>query len=254
VAKVRIPAAMRVATGGKATLTVQASTVLHLLQLLELQHPALAGYLLDSKGGLHSHICVFVDDEDCRGLRGPHTEVSERSQVTILVPIAGGNTRSPLSDIEIRRYGRQLLLPWMSGAAQTAFSHATAVIALPDGGSIAAQWCAMYLAAAGVGQITLIAAGEGLVCQLDIAGSPLLPPTHHGMPLASAICAALSMRFAQCRIHAAPTTTAHNDFICDFQHAEFQPAIVMTPYNRSLWQAGTAAALWLKRVAAKAAL
>ena len=88
-ATIRIPTPLRNATGGAATLEVEASTVGEALASLEQAHPGVAERLLDDSGKLRRFVNVFVDDEDVRFAQGLDTPVQSGSTVSIIPAVAG---------------------------------------------------------------------------------------------------------------------------------------------------------------------
>jgi adenylyltransferase/sulfurtransferase len=103
-----------------------------------------------------------------------------------------------LSDAELDRYARQLLLPGM-GVVTQEFLRA-ARIQVVGGGAVAGP-AMLYLAAAGVGTLLLDDAGE--VAPEDAAGW-LYPPDRAGQPRVTAAIESLkaATRFVRARIHA----------------------------------------------------
>jgi sulfur-carrier protein len=77
---------LRNLTGGSPEHELEGSTVLELLQALELSHPEVRGWILDERGLIRRHINVFVDGE--RG--GETTAVRSEDRVEVLPAITGG--------------------------------------------------------------------------------------------------------------------------------------------------------------------
>jgi adenylyltransferase/sulfurtransferase len=104
----------------------------------------------------------------------------------------------PLSDAELARFSRQLLLPGMSGLAQERLRAAR--VRVVGGGPIAGP-ALLYLAAAGVGTLYLDDAAD--VAPEDAAGW-LYPPGRAGEARVTAALEALkaASAFARARIHA----------------------------------------------------
>lgn len=74
--------------GGGSEHSVDGETVVTLLQALEREHPALAGWVLDERGLLRRHINVFVNGELGKG----ETRVAPGARVEVLPAISGGAT------------------------------------------------------------------------------------------------------------------------------------------------------------------
>jgi sulfur-carrier protein len=89
-ATIRIPTPLRTATGGAATVDVDAGTVGEALASLEQAHPGVSERLLDDNGQLRRFVNVFVDDEDVRFAQGLDTPVADGSTVSIIPAVAGG--------------------------------------------------------------------------------------------------------------------------------------------------------------------
>ena len=89
-ATIRIPTPLRTATGGAATVEVDAATVGEAIASLEQAHPGVAERLLDDSGQLRRFVNVFVDDEDVRFQQGLQTPVAAGSTVSIIPAVAGG--------------------------------------------------------------------------------------------------------------------------------------------------------------------
>ena len=89
-ATIRIPTPLRTATGGAATVDVEATTVGEALSALESAHPGVAERLLDDNGKLRRFVNVFVDDEDVRFAQGLETPVAQGATVSTIPAVAGG--------------------------------------------------------------------------------------------------------------------------------------------------------------------
>ena len=77
---------IRKLAGGRAEHELDGSTVIELLQALELDHPDLRGWILDERGLIRRHINVFVNGE--RG--GEATVVRSQDRVEVVPAITGG--------------------------------------------------------------------------------------------------------------------------------------------------------------------
>ena len=89
-ATVIIPTPLRKFTNNTARLTVQATTVSDMIQILITQFPDLRKHLLDANGTVPSFINIFVNDDDIRNLQREQTVVMEGATVSIVPAIAGG--------------------------------------------------------------------------------------------------------------------------------------------------------------------
>ena len=87
---VRVPAQLRMLTGGAAEVPLEGSTVGEVLKALEATHTGFADRLFDDAGGLRRFVNVFLDDEDVRFLSGLGTPVAEGQTLSIIPAVAGG--------------------------------------------------------------------------------------------------------------------------------------------------------------------
>ena len=180
--KIHIPTPLRVYTGKQDTVVVTAATVGEALSQLTNQHPDLKKHLYTDDGKLRSFVNVYLNDEDVRYLPEKDTTVvTEADALTIIPSIAGGTSRPggrvrartlrtegklmatileelpatlpDLSNEEIARYSRHLLLPEVGMEGQKKLK-AAKVLCVGTGGL--GSPLALYLAAAGVGTIGLV--------------------------------------------------------------------------------------------------
>jgi adenylyltransferase/sulfurtransferase len=101
---------------------------------------------------------VYVNDEDIRYLDKTDTKLAGAEIISIVPSIAGGATaveeQAPaLTNDEISRFSRHLILPEVGIAGQTKLKHAK--VAMIGAGGLGAP-LGLYLAAAGVGRIGLV--------------------------------------------------------------------------------------------------
>ncbi len=89
-ATVFVPTPLRRLTGGQSKVSVQADSVREVIEHLEAAHPGVKDRLLDDDGEIKRFINVFVDGEEIRGLQGENTPVNERSEISIIPAMAGG--------------------------------------------------------------------------------------------------------------------------------------------------------------------
>jgi sulfur-carrier protein len=89
-ATIRIPTPLRTATGGEATVEVEAATVGEALDNLEAAHPGIGERLRGEDGEIRRFVNVFVDDEDVRFAQGLDTPVRDGATVSIIPAVAGG--------------------------------------------------------------------------------------------------------------------------------------------------------------------
>ena len=161
-AKILIPTALRQFTGGSDAVEVTAGTVGEALKQLTAQHPNIANNLFNAQGKLRSFVNVYVNDEDIRYLDKDGTTLEGDETISIVPSIAGGATAvaepvaatgAALSNEEIARYSRHLILPEVGMQGQLKLKQAK--VALIGAGGLGAP-LGLYLAAAGVGRIGMV--------------------------------------------------------------------------------------------------
>ncbi|MQA73993.1 MAG: MoaD family protein [Solirubrobacterales bacterium] len=86
---VKIPAQLRVATGGEEELEVDGATVGEALDAVFAAHGELRDRITED-GTLRRFVNVYVSGEDIRFRDGLDTELSDGDEVTILPAVAGG--------------------------------------------------------------------------------------------------------------------------------------------------------------------
>ncbi|MGD9562676.1 MAG: molybdopterin-synthase adenylyltransferase MoeB [Pyrinomonadaceae bacterium] len=182
-----IPTPLRQFAGGNSEIEVQAATAGDALLELTTEHAELRKHLFNEQDKLRNFINVYVGDEDIRHLDGPATAVKDGETIMIVPSIAGGSTgtrtlmsatpvppakelsfiptadepssvadksvRAPLSNEEIARYSRHLILPEVGIEGQKKLK-AARVLTIGTGGL--GSPLGLYLAAAGVGTIGIV--------------------------------------------------------------------------------------------------
>ncbi len=155
---IRIPTPLRPYVGGSRQVDGDPGTVDSVLAALVLQYPDLRHHLFNEQGKLRSFVNVYVGDEDVRYLKGTETAVADGATLSIVPSVAGGSARNgaaevTLSNAEIRRYSRHLIMPEVGMSGQKRLKNGSVLLVGAGGlGSPAA----MYLAAAGVGRIGIM--------------------------------------------------------------------------------------------------
>ncbi|HKM76771.1 MAG TPA: ubiquitin-like small modifier protein 1 [Candidatus Bathyarchaeia archaeon] len=158
--KLKIPTALRHFVGNQESVQVQAATVGEAIKHLLDSYPALKHHIMADNGDLRNFVNVYVNDQDIRNLKNVGTPVKDGDTVTIVPAIAGGNSKLQLSNRtteltqeEMRRYGRHLIMPEVGLEGQKKLK-AGKVLVIGTGGL--GSPLSLYLAAAGVGRLGLV--------------------------------------------------------------------------------------------------
>jgi adenylyltransferase/sulfurtransferase len=154
-ARILLPTPLRPYADGAASIDVGGGTVSDALAELVARHPQLRRHLYDDAGRVRSFVNLYKNDEDVRYLEKDETALAEGDSLSIVPSIAGGAPDDPaaLSNEEIRRYSRHLIMPEVGVEGQKKLK-AARVLAIGAGGL--GSPLAVYLAAAGVGTIGLV--------------------------------------------------------------------------------------------------
>ena len=161
---IRIPTPLRQYVEDRESLAVEGETVQELLDGLVDRYGPLKRYLLEEDGRLRNFVNVYVNDQDIRYLDEGSTAVGEGDTVLIVPSVAGGAfpnvtlgpqppVRRGLSQEEIKRYSRHLILPEVGLEGQEKLRGSSALIV--GVGGLGAP-LGMYLTAAGVGRLGLV--------------------------------------------------------------------------------------------------
>ncbi len=159
--KVTIPTALRRFADNQASVEVQGKTISEVLNNLTRQHAQLRQHLYSDDGKLRNFVRVYVNDEDIRA-KGDNAPINENDEISIVPSIAGGNLakvdpvvkdRAKLTNEEIKRYSRHLILPEVGVEGQERLK-AAKVLLIGSGGL--GSPLALYLTAAGVGNIGMV--------------------------------------------------------------------------------------------------
>ena len=151
----QLPMALREYTAGADRIEVDAPDVGAALSHLSAQHPLLRRHLFTDSGDLRGFVRVYVNQDDIDDLDGHRTPLSTGDVILIVPSIAGGEAAPApaFSSDELSRYARHFSLPDVGRDGQQRLRSAS--VAVVGAGGLGSP-IAMYLAAAGIGRITLI--------------------------------------------------------------------------------------------------
>jgi len=178
--KILLPTPLRMYADRQSTVEVAAATAGEALAQLVARHADLKRHLFDDHGKLRRYVNVYRNDEDIRHLQGESTVLAAADTLTIVPSIAGGaddprgagappaaappkrtppawqtgeDGLPPLSQEELLRYSRHLILPEVGLEGQRKIK-AASVLMVGAGGL--GSPLGLYLAAAGVGRIGIV--------------------------------------------------------------------------------------------------
>ncbi|MEO5619059.1 MAG: molybdopterin-synthase adenylyltransferase MoeB [Candidatus Eisenbacteria bacterium] len=182
--KIQLPTPLRIYADQQSAVEVAAATAGEALRALVSRHESLRRHLYDDAGQLRRYVNVYKNDEDIRHLQQDETPLGANDTLTIIPSIAGGAEGSPvkpaapaspasprpaaakppawatgedglppLSQDELLRYSRHLILPEVGLQGQRKLK-AASVLMVGAGGL--GSPLGLYLAAAGVGRLGIV--------------------------------------------------------------------------------------------------
>src|SRR5436189_2199965 len=168
-AKILIPTPLRPYTDKQDSVDASGATIGELLAGLTRRHEGLKRQLYNEQGKLRRFVNVYINAEDIRYLQKEQTPVDASDTVSIIPSVAGGveavappspsaraggaKTLPDLTNEEIKRYSRHLIMPEVGLDGQRRLK-AASVLCIGAGGL--GSPVAMYLAAAGVGTLGIV--------------------------------------------------------------------------------------------------
>jgi len=87
---VRLPGALRDATGGQSKLEASGRTLADVIGDIERRHPGFRGRVLDDAGRIRTYVNVYIGEDDARSRGGAAATVPEGSEVMVIPAMAGG--------------------------------------------------------------------------------------------------------------------------------------------------------------------
>ena len=157
-----IPTPLRRFTGGARSVSVEAATVDEALHALADNNPELRTQIFDEAGEVRTFVNIFLGEANVRDLAvdGGQVALKDGDTLTLVPAIAGGsmgvaaaNPDVQLSNDEILRYSRHLIMPEVTLEGQKRLK-AAKVLCVGAGGLGSPM--TLYLAAAGVGTIGVV--------------------------------------------------------------------------------------------------
>lgn len=87
---VRLPGALRDATGGQTKIEATGRTLADVIGDIERRHPGFADRVLDDHGRIRTYVNVYIGEDDARERGGTDAVVPEGSEVMVIPAMAGG--------------------------------------------------------------------------------------------------------------------------------------------------------------------
>ena len=87
---VRLPGALRDATGGQTKLEARAGTLADVISDIDRRHPGFRSRVLDERGAIRTYVNVYIGDDDARTKGGIGAAVPDGSEVMVIPAMAGG--------------------------------------------------------------------------------------------------------------------------------------------------------------------
>ena len=87
---VRLPGALRDATGGQTKLQASPGTLADVISDIDRRHPGFRSRVLDESGAIRTYVNVYIGDDDARTRGGTGATVPDGSEVMVIPAMAGG--------------------------------------------------------------------------------------------------------------------------------------------------------------------
>ena len=89
-ASVLLPAPLRKLTNNVDTVHVLGSTILEVVDNLELGYPGIKERIMNPDNGIRNFVNIYLNNEDVRFMKSQFTEVKDTDEISIVPAIAGG--------------------------------------------------------------------------------------------------------------------------------------------------------------------
>ena len=87
---VRLPGALRDATGGHTKIEASGGTLADVIADIDRRHPGFSDRVLDEGGKLRTYVNVYIGEDDARSKGGTGAAVPDGAEVMVIPAMAGG--------------------------------------------------------------------------------------------------------------------------------------------------------------------
>lgn len=87
---VRLPGALRDATGGQTKVQASGRTLADVIADVDRRHPGFRGRVVDDAGRLRAYVNIYIGDDDARTKGGTDAPVPDGTEVMVIPAMAGG--------------------------------------------------------------------------------------------------------------------------------------------------------------------
>jgi sulfur-carrier protein len=87
---VRLPGALRDATGGRTKIEASGGTLADVIADIDRRHPGFSDRVLDAGGKLRTYVNVYIGEDDARSKGGTSAAIPDGAEVMVIPAMAGG--------------------------------------------------------------------------------------------------------------------------------------------------------------------